>query len=389
MRKTQEELQTLMIQNDATSIFSWSKFHTFQTDPYGYLLKYILKTPEDKNGNAYSFMGGFVHSLLEDFYDNKIDSDEMLMLFDNKIFEQKLMDIRFDSSDDDKNDSIGDKYVTCVKHFLHNYIKDDNAVLEKFVYLKLGRHLFQGYIDKIHTENNTLFIDDFKTSTIYTGAKVESEKGQLLLYTIAISEMYNIPYDRIKTRWNFLKYVSIDCEQVNGKIATTNADRCDIAGKLRAKLKTWFNKFKYSEEDFEKYYEEVRKLNQEEFIDTDCLEVLPDEIKSKFKIKDCLVEITIDVDEIEKFKLQLHEECDTIIEKEKEYAVKRDDMIFWTDVNKSNSYYFFNLCGYSPKYHAPLKKYLDEFEEMNSESIKELESKNSDADFLKSLLLGD
>lgn len=392
MRKTQEELQSLMIHNEVKNIWSWSKYNTYLKDPYGYLLKYILKVPEDKMANAFSFLGGFTHEVLEEFYEDKLDNDEMVKRFEDIIFEQKLMDIRF-ATNDEMNDLIRVKYISCIKHFFKNYVKDGNATIEKFVYLKTGNHLFQGYVDKFHAEineedvmNSKLYIDDFKTSTMYKGDKAEEEKGQLLLYTIALSEMYNIPYDKITARWNFLKYVAIDCLQVNGKWVTMYAERNDIAEKLKAKMRTWFTKSKnnYTDEYFDECFNEVTKLNKEMFIDADCLKNLPEDVKDKFIIKDALVEIIINEDEIIRFKKELDDNCNEILKKEQEYAITKNDDLFWTDINPKNSFFFMSLCGYSAKHHLPIKKHLESLDNMGNVVFGGKSS--GDIDFLNNLL---
>ena len=385
MRISQEEIQDLMIQNDVVNLFSWSKYNTYLNDPYSYLLRYILKIPEDKVSNAYSFLGSVTHNLLERFYDDSLTNKEMVKEFEDKIFEQKLMDIRF-MSDDEKNNTIGDRDVENVKHFLYNYKKDENAHLEKLMYIKIGEHLFYGYIDKMHTKDNILYIDDFKTSAIYKNDKIDKEKGQLLLYSMAINKMSQIPFDKMKARWNFCKYVNVDCEQVNGKIVRTTSERNIILNTLKAKLKTWCSKFGYSIDDFEKWFEMADKLNREKFLDIDCLSPFPSDIKNKFKIKDCLVQIEINIEEVEKFLLQIKENCDIIIDKEKEYSILRDNNLFWIDIDNKNSFFFTNLCGYSAKHHAPLKKYLDSLTFMSNESSSFDKKSKEDNEFLKALL---
>lgn len=387
MRKTQEELQDLMIKNNVTTLWSWSKYNTYLTDPYSYLLKYVLKIPEDTNGNAYSFLGGFIHEVLEEFYNGNITNDEMVSLFKDKIFEQQLMDIRF-ASDEEKNSSIGDGYIETITHFLYNYVKDENAKLESCVHIKIGDYLFYGYIDKVHIENGILFIDDFKTSTIYKGEKINKEKGQLLLYTLAINKMLNIPLEKIKSRWNFAKYVHIDCEQVNGKITTTSSKRNVIVETLQAKLKIWCKKFGYTMEQFEYWFEEANKLNKINFVDYECLSPFPKEVREKFVIRDCLVEIDISDEEIEDFLKQVKETCDEIVEKENQYAILRDNKLFWVDIDNKNSFFFTNLCGYSAKYHEPLKQYLENLVFINTDDSIGKKQSDADSDFL-SALLGD
>lgn len=368
MRKTSDEIKQLLIDQNADRLWSWSKVNIYTLDPYSYLLSYIEHIPADKNSSAYSFFGGIVHDMLEQYYKNEMTREQMIEQFENQTTIQELGNIRFDGNDD-RNENIGIKYKTCVKHFLYNYQKDEEETkLEQFIHGFIGKHLFQGYIDKMHVKDNILYIDDFKTSTMYTGKKVDNEKGQLLLYTIIINQRFGIPFERIRARWNFLKYVSIDYEQINGKQVVTHSLRHEIGGSLEAKLKTWLKKCKYSEKEIEYYIEEVKRKNVEEFKDFDCLEGLPPEVKEKFHIRDCIVEIPINKSEILDFIQMISDKCDQIIAKEALYKQSGDDKLFWSEINQSNSFYFNNLCDYSAKIHKPLKEYYELWESGKSTS---------------------
>ena len=383
MRKTTEELQTLMIENDVTCLWSWSKFNTYLNDPYSYFLKYIMKVPEDRGDNAYSFLGGFLHDILEKFYKDEVTNEEMATMFQEKVFEQELMDIKF-VSDKDKNKSIGNKYIDCVSHFLYNYVKDDNALIEKFVSIKVGNNMFFGYVDKIHVDEKIIYIDDFKGSTIYKGDKIDKEKGQLLLYSMAISSTFKVPISNIRARWNFAKYVNVEYEQVNTKKIITQVERHALVKGLYSKLKTWFNKYGYSDEDFEMYYEKARMLNEQGKVDFDCLRDMPKEIRSKFKISDCLIAVPIDEFDIEEFTNKINTTCSEICEKEQQYFTTLDECLFWTKIDEQNSFFFTNLCGYSSKHHLPLKEYYDNLNKLDDTSSTT--TVDVDADFLKQLL---
>lgn len=387
MRFTYAETQQKMKENGCRETLSWSKLNTFVEDPFSYYLRYIKKIKEEKQ-NAYAYFGDIVHHGLEDFYNGK-DMNEVIVDFDNKFLAQSMSDIKF-VSDSEKNSKIENDYYTCIKHFLHNYKKVSNqSKLEIFVGLKMGDYYMNGYIDHTYPLSETIavekdgkvintfnkqyiVIEDFKTSTIYSGKKIETNSGQLKLYCYMIHKMYNIPIDSIKTGWNFLKYVSIDIEQLNGKIKTSNVLRNEIPDAISTKIKSWGKKLKYSPEEIEDFIKIILK-NSEEYKDINILDGLPDDIVSKFNIRDCFVEVPINEEILMNFIKYVEEQIKIMDEKVKLYSVTQDSNLFWTEVNKSNSFYFLNLCGYTSKYHLPLRKYLENlqtFENNNSTNVK-------------------
>ena len=77
MRKTQDELNEIMQQNNVSRLWSWSKINTYNTSHYEYLLKYILKKQEDKQDCIYAPVGGICHDIIEKLYTNKIQYGDM------------------------------------------------------------------------------------------------------------------------------------------------------------------------------------------------------------------------------------------------------------------------------------------------------------------------
>lgn len=367
MRKTNEEVQEIMRLNNATEIYSWSKIQTYHNDPYSYLLRYILKVPPDRGDNSYSYLGGITHSLLEDFYDGKLTNQEMIEQLREKVMINDMAGIKF-SSNEEQNATIKNNYTSCIEHFLREYVQDNNAKLEQYVYGYIGDYFFGGYVDKMHIDNKILYIDDFKTSTIYRGQKIENDKGQLYIYAILMNQMYNIPYDQIKVRWNFLKYVKVTYSQVNGKETVTYIERNELGEKLTAKIKTWLKKYKYSDEEIEKYINEVIASNTINGLDKGCIKCLPQEVQDKFVIEDGLLEVPMNEESIEEFINNFTELCAQVVEKTNLYNNTKDEKIFWSEITEKNSYYYSNLCSYSANHHKPLKEYYDNLEQMKTET---------------------
>ena len=383
MRLSRDEIYEKMKENGCTHTMSWSKFNTFCEDKYSYFLKYIKHITEEKQ-NSYSFLGDIVHHGLEDFYEENKTIDEIIQTFEDKFMEQRMAAINF-VKDEEKNKKIEEGYYTCIKHFFHNYERvSDESKLEIFVWWKFGDYFMQGYIDHMYpskeciyktddegivltdSENNKIIdktipilqIEDFKTSTIYSGAKIKQNSGQLKLYAYMVSKIYHIPISSIRLDWNFLKYVSVDIEQKNGKIKTSNILRSEIPDALSTKLKMWAKSFKYSQEDIDNFYNILCK-NASEYKDKNIFDGIPDEIAQKFKIRDCTVNIPIDDESINEFITYVQNTIKEIDQTTMLYKVSKDEKLFWTEVTPANSFYFLNLCGYTAKNHKPLKEYLD------------------------------
>lgn len=395
MRLSNEELQKKIEENGCKYSLSWSKLNVYISDKYSYLLKYIKHIPEERS-NSYAFLGNIVHNGLEDLYEGTKTIDEIIQTFEDKFTEQRMSSINF-VKDEEKNKKIEEGYYTCIKHFFHNYEKvSKDSKLEIFVGWKFGDYFMQGYIDHMYPtqeyiykldengelvkdENNNpivektlpfITIEDFKTSTIYTGAKIKQNSGQLKLYAYMVSKMYNIPIEYIKLNWNFLKYVSIDIQQKNGKIKTSHILRNDIPTALSTKMKMWAKAFKYSDDEIENFYNILCK-NASEYKDKNIFDGIPEEISEKFVIRDCTVNIPIDAESMEEFIKYINDTIKEMDQKIMLYKVSKDEKLFWSEITKNNSFYYLNLCGYTAKNHKPLKEYLDKistFEESPSEN---------------------
>lgn len=354
-RLTSEQLQALMEKEGVDRIWSWSKINCFHISPYEYYLKHIKKAKEDRADSIYVTTGGIAHEVLEKFYTNEITYNQMVELFeDGWVVAVDIADLKFDRSDEERNNKIKAKYYYDLVHFFSNHTCLSNKpIIEQFVKVKLENNLFQGYIDIVFKDDEGyITIQDWKTSSIYKGAKAENESGQLVLYAISLIQQ-GVPRDKIKIRWNFLKYVSVECEQKNGKIKTRQIERCEIGESLQTSAKTWLNHFGYEPDEYLK-----------EMIDTNSIDCLPDEVKAKFSISDCYVYVDLTEALINKWT----EHAVTIIKdielREADYAETQSDACFYdTDESvKEQSYYFANLCGYSRNLHKPYDEFCKRLE---------------------------
>ena len=367
-RLTSEELQALMKEEGYDRIWSWSKINCFHTSPYEYYLKYIKRAKEDRADSIYTTTGGLAHDILEKFYTKEISYEKMLDEFeDGWIVAADIANLKFDRANEERNVKIKDKYYENLVHFFGNHtVLKNKPIIEQFVKIKIGNNLLQGYIDcAFKDEEENIHIVDFKTSSIYNGAKAENECGQLVLYAISLNQQ-GIPMDKIKICWNFLKYVTIQYEQKNGAIKTREVERCKIGESLQSNAKTWLKHFGYEPDDYLK-----------ELLDTNGINCLPEKVRKKYVISDCYVY----VDLTEKLINKWTEHVSTVIKdielREKDYEETHSDACFWdTDESvKAQSYYFANLCSYSRNLHKPYNEYC-----------KKLEASQNGADMFSGLL---
>jgi len=369
LRKQFEEIQLIANKLDCDEIYSWSKYNQYKGDPYTFFLKYILKIPEDRKDSIYGVFGNASHDILEKYYNKEISYADMIEIFEEKLFEFTIGGLKYDRSDEDKNKKIGNKYEACMRHFFKNHQQIPYKLkCEVFVPIKINNILIQAYIDAIHMEKrddkDICVITDFKTSSIYKGKKIDKEKGQIILYSYGIHKKLNIPMDQIVARWAFLKYVEVECMQANGKLKSRIIERNAIGSSLSSNAKMWLKKSdsKFSEDEIDEYLSQMVVDNS-----IDCL---PDDVKSKFVVKDCYVEISLDDESIQELLDDIIKTVEEIKQKQDDYKNTLDNKIWWQDVTDSESYFLANLNGYSAAIHKPYKEYLNKLDMFNNKDSK-------------------
>ncbi|NCI19693.1 PD-(D/E)XK nuclease family protein [Clostridium botulinum] len=357
-RKSKEQLNRLKKKYNVNRLWSWSRYNAYKTDAYGYFLRYIKHEPETRT-NIYGVSGGVCHDILENLYLKKIKYEDMLQEYENKLFEMNSLELKYDRNDEDKNKTIAKKYEENMRLFFQQHIPVKGKVkIEQFVTIRVGKYMFQGYIDFIHKENDKYIITDFKTSTIYVGAKIQKEAGQLILYAESLIQR-GISIENILIRWNFLKYCTTEY-QLKGVDKVTKLHKTKAKHSLRTEwvkgiennLRMWLKTMEYEELEIEDMVQTCIENNN--------LDILPKELQNKYKTSDCYVYIPLNQEMIDELKDNITDTLDEIISKEKEYKETNDDKLFWTSIDKSNEYYFYCLSGYSRNQHKPFNEYLND-----------------------------
>lgn len=362
-RKTKEELDKILKEENCSRWWSWSKFNAFKTSPFEYYLKYIKRVPEDRQDCIYTSTGSLAHDIIEKFYTGKIEYADMINEFeDGWITLHDIAQLKFDRNNEEKNKSIGEKYYLDLQHFFKNHkVLKNKPVLEQFVKVKIGNNLFQGYVDCCFKDNEDYYnIIDWKTSTVYKGDKAKKECGQLVCYALALNQM-GIPMEKIRIAWNFLKYCTVQYEQANGEVKTRDIERFELGQKLQANLKVQLKKLGYKDK-MDEYLKMV--------IDTNSLECLPEDVQDKYVVSDCFVYVDLTDDLINSWTDDIIITIKDIFLREKDWEETHSENVWWDSDEsvRAQSYYFSTLCGYSGALHKPYGEYLKKLEAAQNQS---------------------
>ena len=336
-------------------LWSFSKINEYRNCSYGYFLDRIKRVP--KHENIYSILGTLAHDINEAYYTQNISSQQMIDMFDEGIQSIKMGKYRF-ASDPEKNTKMFDKYYSCVKHFYENFQPVNAKVIrEKEVYTDVNGNVLLGYIDQLHKEDGILIITDDKTSSIYDKKKIEKEKAQLINYALAIIQQ-GFPMDKIKLRWNFIKYANVSFMQKNGKEKIGKYERYEIVKKIQANLRMRLRDMNFSEAEIDE------KVNLA--LETNSLDFMPEGIQKAYKITNCYVYIDLNQEVINEFKEEISSVIKEIEEKEAigEIEFERDK------IQETDVYWCSVLCGVNNhcKYY---KQYLDDINMFRTEENKE------------------
>lgn len=354
-RLSYEEIEKIKKKHNVQRVWSWSKMNTYMTSKFEYLLKYILKSKEDRCDSCYTTLGTICHDTLEKFYEGEIKYEDMIDNYNDGFTTAiTIADLKFCRSDEEKNKSIGEKYNENLVHFFKNHVPYKYKVLvEKPIIVNIDGNIFVGYIDALYKdEDDYYYIWDFKSSSIYTGKTLEENSGQLTIYGMGLHQL-GIPIEKIRCLFNFLKYCTIKYQLKKGDVKYRNVERCKIGESLQSNAKTWLKHFGYEPEEYLK-----------QLLDTNSIDCLPDEVREKYEIGDCYVDIGFDTKLIEKWENIVTTTLKDIELREQDYEETKSLQCFWDDEEdvKAQSYYFANLCAYSATKHLPYKAYLEKFE---------------------------
>lgn len=171
--------------NIKKELYSFSKLTTFHTCPYSYYLTYIKK--EKRKDNVYSYLGGKIHSLLEDLQQNKINNQKAISLFLSYFDDADILGYDFPTENSSKN------FKECMVSYFENYkpFSVQDFKIEEYFEVDIEGVPIRGYIDLYTiTDNKYIDIYDYKSSSKFTKKDLEIKKLQLIIYGLALKNKY-------------------------------------------------------------------------------------------------------------------------------------------------------------------------------------------------------
>lgn len=359
-RLSNEEIKKIKNKYNVDRLWSYSRINTFINSPFEYALKYVdgIKAKEDRQDSIYVSTGTISHDIIEKFYMNEIEYTDMYDLFEDGWFTcYELSNLKFDRTNEEKNKSVAERYKSNMEYFFKNHtVYPYKMIIEMPITINVNNNIFVGYIDGLFkNDNGDITIVDFKSSSAYKGNELENHSQQLKLYALGIHQLTGIPLSKIHGCFNFMKYVTIEYTQANNVTKTRDVERNNLGEALQSNLKVWIKKLGYEDR-----MDEFLKM----VLDSNDIKGLPEEIRNKYKLYDCHVYVDISEKAIQKLVDEVSATIKDIEYREQDYKEMHNEKIWWDSDEsvESNSYYFANLCSFSPNLHKPYQSYLEKLE---------------------------
>lgn len=338
MRLTRQQLDDVKQQYNVDRVWSFSRLSTWRNCKREYWARYMKHMHLDSD-SVYLVFGNASHNLIQSVVDGHVQPAGALNAWE-KIVSQWDMD---ESSPRFDNRKIRDGYINNLQsYFSHiNIPAGRNFTNEKPVLTKVGKYIFVGYIDtQFVDEDNNLVLIDYKTSSksSFTKAKLPEKSQQLMLYAIGKHQQTGLPFERIKARFDMLKYCRIHYKQENGKWKDTIQERSSWVASMEKRLRTKLKKVGVDEEKVNELVTLAALHNH--------LKDLPQEVQEQFWVENYYIELDITEETCQEVLKEIERQCDEIVQFE---SKDETDQEAWLKINArfdSNNYYDTHLCSY-------------------------------------------
>lgn len=315
-------------QHPNAKFYSHSRLENFHTCKRQYYYTYVEKKPQ--KAGIYGILGTALHSDQEDLYEGRTEKLEPNH-FSEEWKKCELFGINFPASKFDIKGNYKKDIDTCYQY--NKKIESEGEFISELGFiLKVEEDKYMmGYIDLIELlPDGTANIYDFKTSAMFKDEKLIKAGRQLILYALAIEQLYDIPVNKVA--WLMVKYLEVQIGTNQPKIVSGR----EWFSKCESQLKTLIKKTikNISEEELHMMLITCKLTNS--------IDSLPEEVKSKVSIKIHLKDYPI-TDTIK--EETLYHIKDTIHEIE---AMDVTDIGAWKTT--PNEFFCTNLCGFHPKH---------------------------------------
>lgn len=235
-----EYIDKIKKENPNVKFYSHSRLGNFNQCKRAYYYTYVDKKPQ-KTG-VYSTLGTACHTSLEEVYEGKLDNPNK-QIFQDEFDKCEMFGIEFPKSKYD----IKGGYYKDISAFYDVYKKIETKgefISELGFLLKIDEdHYEMGYIDLlILNEDGTADIVDFKTSSTFDKKHTIEAGRQLILYAMAIEQLYGIKVNTVS--WQMLKYIDVKVGTNKTKVAVKGRE---WVSKCSNQIKTLMKKKGYDD----------------------------------------------------------------------------------------------------------------------------------------------
>lgn len=319
-----EEVKVIVdsMREEGKEVYSISRLNTFNGCQREYYYNYVQRL--ESKANIYGFLGNAIHTALEDLHENKITEEDLPRILSESLTFAELNGMYFPS------EAIKNSWVADMELFCGSFkkLEFDKLELERgFVYEIKPSYYVQGFIDVIRWKDNNIDIVDYKTSSEFKDEKLLSAGRQLVLYMMAMRDLYNINADKLS--WYMLKYNNVNFGKTNKMIS-----RRKLGETVKTSVKTQMKKLNYPQFMIDLTVNNILKYNK--------IDAVPNELKEYFTIEDGIVDYTITEELIQETIDYITTTIDIIESKDK------DNIDDWKVCDiKKNKFFCKNLCGHS------------------------------------------
>lgn len=349
MRLKYEQLEMIKEKFGVDTIYSYSRVNSYLTEAWVYRMTYLEKV--GRGESVYGYLGNALHSVIQDFYDKEYGYEELIDKYNEAIIKWRTEkpELKFVSK------NVEDNYINS----LHNYfattqvipydVKNETAICVHIPNENGQDIVFIGYVDSEYIDDEGILnIVDYKTSSIsgFSGKQLKEKARQLTLYAIGINQTRGIPFEKIRLRFDMMKYYEISFMQKNGKIGKTKAERSKWVEKLTKKIQKDLFELEYDPMEVDEMLE-VSVLNNS-------MDNLPKEVQDKYTLSNLYIDVTVTEEEAEEVKQLMK---DTVIEIREKETQDWDIAFPEPVIDEGNRFFFEQLNSHLLKHH---KRYQEE-----------------------------
>ena len=303
---------------------------------------YTYKLHNRGKQSIYGIMGGKIHDVLEDIYNDRATGDDLLPALQRELADADLIGVDF-PKDFRGNNTIRENWVASMTDFCNNFQKingDKFTTEQEIIYKVSDSRYLVGYIDLISVideADKVIDIYDFKTSTQFTSRDLTHHGRQLVLYAMAKEQE---GYTVRKAAWIMLKYVVVSymgyktARSKNKTLITKVMQRSKIATELAPVIENMMFEQGFEGLEIDMYISDLKQNKS--------LSGLPDKIKSQFQFEQYIQEYEM----TEENRAEVLDYINSRADKFEELWSQDEDAWVPVEITEKNSFYCNNLCSH-------------------------------------------